>query len=164
MVETYVMFFSHDFDITHTSQRLAKRGWNPHAHAVHAQKSEQAAKAADEHNTAPSAGTGTAPPTGAPRAVKIEYADREQRFVWNRQLLSSLVPLDKAWESLCLLPVMTGFVSILPLAVGAGATPLVQACMALIARRDWHRCGYRCAAVVASLGIRSWSLGSGVEV
>lgn len=114
LLETYSMLYSHDFDITHTQQRLSQRGMPP-ASASH---------------------------VGCASARVIDYNDREQRFVWNSHLLSTLVCVQGAWSTDCLLPVVSGFLAISTRP--AGCTAASPACMALIARRDWHRCGYRC--------------------
>ena len=122
LLDTYAMFMSHDFDITHTHQRLAERRVAPSAAAAH---------------PAPPLHPASPPPA---RAVKVDYSQREERFVWNSKALRALEPGAAAWHSGCLVPVVTGFVCMQPVTGAGGA----GACMALIARREWHRCGYRC--------------------
>jgi hypothetical protein len=114
LLETYSMLFSHDFDITHTQQRLAERGAAPMA-------------------------ARPPPDAPAPGPAAVDDADREERFVWNSNLLSSLRSVEGAWATGCILPVVSGFLAMQPV-LSAGPS---KACMALIARRDWHRCGYR---------------------
>lgn len=133
LLESYTMFFSHDFDVTHTCQRLTLRGCAPMLPPSLLPPSvPQEEGHVGAHDTSPAA--------AADRTrVKTDYSDRESRFVWNTELLKPFVSLPGASESGCLLPVMQGFASIVKAPASAGAT----AQMALIARRDWHRCGYR---------------------
>ena len=74
------------------------------------------------------------------------------RFVWNHKLLEGLGGIEGAWDSCTLLPVITGFVAIEPVCVG-----VTQACLALIARRDWRRshscvCVFLCISVCVRFG------------
>ena len=131
LLDTYSMLFSYDFDITHTQQRLAQR-------RVPVPPPRPAANAAPIAPTdAPELGQAAASCSGCAEAV--DYGDREERFVWNRNLLSSFVSVQGAWAAGCLLPVVSGFLAMQPVRC-AGSS---KVCMALIARRDWHRCGYR---------------------
>jgi hypothetical protein len=126
LLATYSMLMSYDFDITHTHQRLAERGVAPWAVAEYWDTGDGTQRL-----------LGYASP---PYAIKIEYSDREERFVWNSKALRAMQPDAAAWHSGSLVPVVTGFVSMEEVTVGSGAT---VALMALIARREWHRCGYR---------------------
>jgi hypothetical protein len=125
LLATYSMFMSYDFDITHTHQRLAERGVAPWAVA-------QCSDTGD--------GTQRLLGCASPQhAIKVEYSDREERFVWNSKALRAMQPDAAAWHSGSLVPVVTGFVSMEEVTGAQGST----AAMALIARREWHRCGYR---------------------
>ena len=69
------------------------------------------------------------------------------RFVWNHKLLEGLGGIEGAWDSCTLLPVITGFVAIEPVCVG-----VTQACLALIARRDWRR-SHSCLRVFLCISV-----------
>jgi len=134
LLETYCMFYSHDYDITHTCQRLAARAVPP---MPPPSPSPPDAPAQDDVEGMDGGGRGAA----RRGLVEIDYSDRESRFVWNAQLLKPFLSLPGAVESCCLLPVMQGFVAVVQFGAADGGTGW----MALIARRDRHRCGYRCS-------------------
>ena len=78
LLDTYPMFYSHDFDFTQTQQRLAQRGMLP---------IPMPAPPSVSPPPSPSS-----PPL--PRyATKIAYSDRASEFVWNTHLLASLAEL-----------------------------------------------------------------------
>ena len=64
--------------------------------------------------------------------------------MWNSKALRAMQPDAAAWHSGILVPVVTGFVSMEEVTGAEGST----AAMALIARREWHRCGYRSVTVL----------------
>jgi len=132
LLETYSMFYSHDYDITHTCQRLAARAVPP---MPPPSPSPPDASAQDDVEGMDGGRSGAA----RRGLVEIDYSDRESRFVWNAQLLKPFLCMPGAVESCCLLPVMQGFVAVVQFGAADGGTGW----MALIARRDRHRCGYR---------------------
>ena len=87
LLDTYIMFFSHAFDITHTHQRLAQRGvplCPPPRHAT-APADDSATHKSGGPSSAAAEACEESVEAGEEAAMMMDYAERDSRLVSNHK-------------------------------------------------------------------------------